>query len=61
MPVRRPWERTLRASTPQPLTITGGVHQERRHDSAHKHVSGEAVYVDDMPAPAGLLPQGGPA
>ncbi|HYH38215.1 MAG TPA: xanthine dehydrogenase molybdopterin binding subunit [Azospirillum sp.] len=41
--------------TPQPLTITGGVHQERRHDSAHKHVSGEAVYVDDMPEPAGLL------
>ncbi|HEX3575898.1 MAG TPA: molybdopterin cofactor-binding domain-containing protein, partial [Rhodopila sp.] len=25
------------------------------HDSASKHVSGRAVYVDDMPEPAGLL------
>ena len=26
-----------------------------RHDSAHKHVSGEAAYIDDLPEPAGLL------
>ena len=26
-----------------------------RHDSAEKHVSGRAVYIDDMPEPAGLL------
>ena len=35
--------------------ITGGVRESLRHDSAHKHVSGEAVYIDDMPAPAGML------
>ncbi|ROS05636.1 xanthine dehydrogenase molybdenum binding subunit apoprotein [Sinobacterium caligoides] len=26
-----------------------------KHESAHKHVSGEAIYVDDMPEPAGTL------
>ena len=35
--------------------IDGGVRDARRHDSAHKHVSGEAIYIDDMAAPAGLL------
>jgi xanthine dehydrogenase large subunit len=35
--------------------ITGGVHVDRRHDSAHKHVTGEAVYIDDIREPAGLL------
>lgn len=35
--------------------ITGGVHHSRVHDSAHKHVSGEAVYIDDIPEPAGTL------
>ena len=25
------------------------------HDSASKHVSGQAIYIDDMPEPAGLL------
>ena len=35
--------------------ISGGVATDRRHDSAHKHVTGEAVYIDDMPEPAGLL------
>ncbi len=36
-------------------TIEGAVHTPRRHDSGHKHVSGRAVYVDDIPEPAGLL------
>lgn len=36
-------------------TISGGVATDRRHDSAHKHVTGEAVYIDDMPEPAGTL------
>ena len=27
----------------------------RQHDSAAKHVAGRAVYIDDMPEPAGLL------
>ena len=35
--------------------ITGGVATDLRHDSAHKHVTGEAVYIDDMPEPAGTL------
>ena len=28
---------------------------DQRHDSAHKHVTGQAVYIDDMPEPAGTL------
>ncbi len=35
--------------------ISGGVATQQRHDSAHKHVSGQAVYIDDMPEPAGTL------
>jgi xanthine dehydrogenase large subunit len=35
--------------------IEGGVRTARRHDSAHKHVSGEAIFVDDIPAPADTL------
>jgi xanthine dehydrogenase large subunit len=35
--------------------IIGGVATDQRHDSAHKHVSGTAVYIDDMPEPAGML------
>ncbi len=31
------------------------VHQALRHDSALKHVSGEALYVDDLPAPSDML------
>ena len=38
--------------------IVGGVHADRRHDSAHKHVAGTAVYIDDMPEPAGTLHAG---
>ncbi|MEO4000526.1 xanthine dehydrogenase molybdopterin binding subunit [Mesorhizobium sp. CAU 1732] len=36
-------------------SISGGVATDRRHDSAHKHVTGTAVYIDDMPEPAGTL------
>ncbi|MGN6583367.1 MAG: xanthine dehydrogenase molybdopterin binding subunit [Rhizobiaceae bacterium] len=36
-------------------TIVGGVATDQRHDSAHKHVTGTAVYIDDMPEPAGTL------
>jgi len=38
--------------------IVGGVHTDQRHDSAHKHVAGSAVYIDDMPEPAGTLHAG---
>ncbi len=30
-------------------TLKGGVHRAWRHDSAEKHVTGQAVYIDDMP------------
>jgi len=36
-------------------TITGGVHTDQRHDSAHKHVTGQALYIDDLPEPTGTL------
>ncbi len=32
-----------------------GVHAPLPHDSAARHVAGSAVYIDDMPEPAGLL------
>ncbi len=35
--------------------MKGVVHTSQRHDSALKHVTGEAVYIDDMPEPAGTL------
>jgi len=35
--------------------IKGGVHQSLRHDSGHKHVTGEAVYIADMAEPPGTL------
>ncbi|HEX2116037.1 MAG TPA: xanthine dehydrogenase molybdopterin binding subunit, partial [Alphaproteobacteria bacterium] len=33
----------------------GAVHAALPHDSAYKHVTGEALYVDDLPEPPGLL------
>jgi xanthine dehydrogenase large subunit len=35
--------------------VKGGVHTSQRHDSALKHVTGQALYIDDMPEPAGTL------
>ena len=35
--------------------IKGGVGRTLAHDSAHLHVTGEALYTDDLPEPAGLL------
>ncbi|MGE5150139.1 MAG: xanthine dehydrogenase molybdopterin binding subunit [Rhodospirillaceae bacterium] len=35
--------------------MKGGVHTSPRHDSALKHVTGQALYIDDMPEPAGTL------
>ncbi len=31
------------------------VHTDVYHDSAHKHVTGAATYIDDLPVPAGTL------
>jgi xanthine dehydrogenase large subunit len=36
-------------------TITGGVSISLKHDSSHKHVTGEAVFTDDIPEPPGTL------
>jgi xanthine dehydrogenase large subunit len=36
-------------------TIIGGVSVSRNHDSSHKHVTGEAIYTDDIAEPAGTL------
>ena len=35
--------------------IPGVVHSAIAHDSAEKHVAGEALYIDDLPEPANLL------
>ena len=35
--------------------MTGAVHNARRHDSALKHASGQALYIDDMAEPPGTL------
>ena len=35
--------------------MKGRLHTSQRHDSALKHVTGQAVYIDDMPEPAGTL------
>mgnify|MGYP001216130682 CR=1 FL=1 len=35
--------------------IRGAAHDPREHDSALRHVTGEALYIDDLPEPAGLL------
>jgi xanthine dehydrogenase large subunit len=43
------------ATSPAKSAITGGVHLSVKHDSGHKHVSGAAVYVDDIPEPPGTL------
>src|SRR5262249_24761633 len=37
------------------LAIDGGVRAPLRHDSGEKHVSGEAIYVDDLREPPGTL------
>ncbi len=43
------------ATTRGSATIKGPAGQTLAHESAHKHVSGEAVYIDDMAAPANTL------
>jgi len=40
---------------PQPGGVTGSVHNSQRHDSGHKHVAGEAIFIDDIKAPADTL------
>lgn len=35
--------------------LKGAVHEALPHDSAVRHVTGEALYIDDLPEPHGLL------
>lgn len=46
-------------TAPSPVTpiseIKGGVRQDMVHESAIKHVSGKAIYVDDIREPEGML------
>jgi xanthine dehydrogenase large subunit len=35
--------------------VKSGAHASLRHDSALKHVTGQALYIDDMPEPTGTL------
>src|SRR5215831_14950943 len=48
-------DRTPASLQTLPEAVKGGVGVAIPHDSAHKHVSGEAVYVDDISEPPGLL------
>ena len=43
------------ASVPKTHPSQSLVHQSLAHDSAEKHVRGAARFLDDLPAPAGLL------
>jgi len=45
------WKRYDRAA----WTIRGGAHASVRHDSAEVHVTGQALYVDDVPSARGTL------
>ncbi len=38
-----------------PTPFRSGVHTSQRHDSAEKHVSGAALYLDDIPSPPDTL------
>ncbi len=40
---------------PQAEGIRGGPGTDLKHESARKHVSGEALYTDDVPAPGNVL------
>jgi xanthine dehydrogenase large subunit len=43
------------AETLTQARIAGGAGASTPHDSAERHVTGAAVYLDDLPAPAGML------
>ena len=51
-PGARPAPR-LRENVIRTAFLPTRMHQALPHDSAHKHVTGEALYVDDLPEPAG--------
>ena len=50
-----PAPETVGKATRAAPAIEGGVRAARVHDSAVKHVSGAAIYTDDIPEPPGTL------
>ena len=44
-----------KTGTDEPAAVQGGVGQALPHDSGHLHVSGAALYTDDIPEPRGML------
>ncbi|MHA1152069.1 MAG: xanthine dehydrogenase molybdopterin binding subunit, partial [Alphaproteobacteria bacterium] len=48
-------ESSLDLDSETQVGVEGGVRAARRHDSGHKHVAGEAVFIDDIPTPEGTL------
>ena len=49
---------TRHVSDPKAERIAGGVHAALPHDSARKHVTGAAIYIDDLVEPVGTLHAG---
>ncbi len=45
----------MTVSSDKSRLINGHMHTNLKHDSAHKHVTGSAHYIDDMPEPSDLL------
>src|SRR5207253_7374555 len=54
-PVAAPRVANCRATPGRGARGAMSVHSARRHDSALKHVTGQALYIDDMPEPPGTL------
>ena len=50
-----PAQEAVRQEARAAPAIEGGVRAARVHDSAVKHVSGTAIYTDDIPEPPGTL------
>src|SRR3954453_6325348 len=48
------WSRPM-ADSGSALATLSAIHVATPHDSAAKHVAGEAIYIDDLPEPTGLL------
>ena len=55
MNVMQPIDRTANDRLEGETRIRGAVHEKEKHESGHKHVTGTAEYIDDIPEPAGLL------
>jgi xanthine dehydrogenase large subunit len=52
MPAPLETQGTPRSATPATAWVSG---EAIAHDSAERHVQGTAIYIDDMPEPAGTV------